>query len=227
MTTATSKGAHAVWHYFVAWLLLVVAGFCYVAGVLCGRSNPFLSDNGAVDFAVVVVLSPLFYWLGPRHNWPPVQSSRRALITWNGLGYVVPYFVALHWQLFGNALGGRFSLKAEDLEALEPISVVQLVVGAAIVAALVVAHLVWARRAGIFRRYLTALLAIPAVVGLVTWRLGDTYYLHFHHYNLGSCLFPFFRFRKVVSLVAQAVFLGMAVEGIARWGMDPVWYRVA
>jgi hypothetical protein len=44
---------------------------------------------------------------------------------------------------------------------------------------------------------------------------------------VGAFLFPFFRFPRVPSIIAQAVFLGLAVEGISRWGMDAVWYAAS
>jgi len=209
-----------------AWFLLLVSGYLYVAGVLCGRSNPLASGNGVQDFVVVVALSPLFFYLGPRHNWRPAEISARTILTWNGLSYVVPFFLALHWEYLGNALGAQFSLTGADLSALNPRSIMILALALAAIAGLLAYHLVWAHRARILRSYLAALLGIPCVVAVITLGLGDAAYLHVHHYSLGAYLFPFFRFRKIPSLVAQAFFLGLAVEGIARWGIDPMWYRV-
>lgn len=211
---------------FGAWLALVVGGYLYVAGVLCGRANPIHSDNGAVDFFLVVLLCPLFYYLGPRHNWPPARRSAGTILTWNGLCYTLPFFLALHWAFLGPALGVRFALKSSDLGSLSSRSAVVLGVGLVALAVLLASHLVQARGAGILRGYLAALLGIPCALGIITMSLGDGHYLHVHHYNWGAFLFPFFRFRNVSSLVVQALCLGIAVEGIARWGMDPVWYAV-
>lgn len=215
------------WLAFGAWFLVLVGGYLYVAGVLCGRSNPFLSGNGTVlDLLIVLALSPVFYLLGPRHNWRPAQMTACSVLEWNGLCYVIPFFLALHWEYFGNALGATFSLKSADLGSLEPRSAAVLAIAFCAIAGLLIVHLLWARRAGILRSYLAALVGIPAVVGIITVSLGNTAYLHVHHYFLGAFLFPFFRFRRVPSLVAQAVFLGLVIEGISRWGMDPIWYAV-
>lgn len=211
---------------FGSWFVLVACGYLYVAGVLCGRSNPFLSGNGLRDFFLVVLLSPLFYYLGPRHNWHPAAVTARAILKGNVLCYLLPFFLALHWEFLGKALGAQFSLKGADLGALGPRSVIVVVVAFAAIAGLLAYHLVWAHHAEILRPYIAALIGIPTIVGIITVSLGDAAYLHVHHYNLGAFLFPFFRFRKVSSLVAQAFFLGLAVEGIARWGMDPLWYRI-
>ena len=212
------------WRSFGAWLGLVAGGYVYVASVLCGRGNPLLSGNGIWDFALVVVLSPLFFCLGPRHNWRPPDMSARAMFKWNGLCYGLPFFVALHWEYLGNALGAQFSLKSADLGALDPRSAVALAIGLATIAGLLAYHLARARRAGILGSYVVTLTGIPCIVALITLSLGDACYLHVHHYNLGAYLFPFFRFRTLPSLVAQAVFLGLAIEGVSRWGMDPMWY---
>ena len=215
------------WLPFGAWVVLLASGYLYVAGVLCRRSSALLSGNGGVwDLLLVVVLSPLFFYLGPRHNWRPTKMSARAILEWNGLCYLFPFFAALHWEFLGNALGTGFSLKGADLGSLDQRSAVVLAVALATIAGLVASHLVWARRDGIVRPYVAALIGIPCVVGIITLSLSDAYYLHVHHYCWGAFLFPFFRFRKVPSLVAQAVFMGIAVEGISRWGMGPLWYSI-
>lgn len=230
MIAAKTKGNDrrpAGWLGFGAWLLVLVAGYAYVAGVLCGRGNPFHSGNGTLaDFLIVLALSPLFFWLGPRHNWRPARMKLLTVLCWNGLCYLVPFFLALHWEPLGNALGANFSLKAADLASLNPRAAIVLAVGFWAIAGLLGLHLVWARRDRVLRTYLAALLGVPAVVGMITLSLGSTAYLHVHHYCLGAYLFPFFRFRRVASIVAQAVFLGLAIEGISRWGMDPLWYSM-
>jgi len=213
---------------FASWCALLVGGFAYVGGVLCQRDNPLHSGNGDLtDLLVVLLLSPLFFFLGPRHNWQPLESSSLGALRWNGLCYALPFLLTLHWEFVGEALGVRFSLKAADLGALDGRSVVALVTACMTLALLVACHVVWARRVGILVPYLAALIGIPIVIGLVSLGLGDAYYLHVHHYCVGAFLFPFFRFPRVPSFIAQAVFLGLAVEGISRWGMDAVWYAAS
>ena len=210
---------------FGAWWVLLVSGYFYVAGILCQRDNPFQSGNpGAGDFVLVVLLSPFLFCLSPRHNWNPTRFSASSILKWNGVCYLLPFFLVLHWEFLGHAIGAQFSLTAADLGSLDSPSRVALVVAFTVIAGLMACHLAWARRTGILFSYTIALCGVPCIIGIITLVLGDTHYLHVHHYFLGAFLFPFFRFRNVPSFVAQALFLGLAVEGISRWGMDPMWY---
>jgi hypothetical protein len=192
---------------------LIVAGFAYVSVVLCGRSDPLLSGNDTrLDLAFVLALAPPLYLLGPRENFRI------------GPAYVLPFFAALHFEYLGRALGVAFSLKSADLSSLSPRAALALAAAALGIGALLAWHFVLARRAKILGRYAAAFAAVPLAVAAITWRLRETHYLHVHHYCLGTYLFPFFRFDRTLSRAAHAVFLGIAVEGVSRWGMDPVWY---
>ncbi|MDG2124512.1 MAG: hypothetical protein P8J87_12480 [Verrucomicrobiales bacterium] len=139
---------------------------------------------------------------------------------------MLPFFLALHWEYVGSFLDVNFSLKASHLGSLDPHSTI--VLGAAVlgIVALLVLHLVWAWQEGIHYPYVAALVGIPLLIGTSSLLLGDGYHIHVHHYCLGAFLFPFFRFRKLTSMVSQGFFLGLAIEGISRWGMDPLWYYV-
>ncbi|TWT79473.1 hypothetical protein CA13_08740 [Planctomycetes bacterium CA13] len=219
---AVSRGD---WLAFGVWWILLIFGYFYVAGVLCQRDNPFRSGNpGFRDFVLVALVGPLLFFAGPRHNWKPARFSVRDIFRWNGLCYLLPFFLALHWEYLGDAIGAQFSLKPADLHSLDSRATTVLAVAVCIVITLLTFHLVWAHRAAILYPYITFLCGIPCLIWAITIVLGDSHYLHVHHYCLGAFLFPFFRFRNFLSLVAQATFLGLAVEGISRWGMDPMWY---
>ncbi|MDG2130854.1 MAG: hypothetical protein P8K08_22840 [Fuerstiella sp.] len=213
------------WKYFGVWWIFLVLGYCYVANILCQRENPLQSGNpGFRDFAVVALVGPLLYLVGPRHNWKPSTSSATQIIRWNGLCYLVPFFLALHWEYIGDAIGAHFSLRPADLQSLDLRSMAALAVGVFIIVVLLSCHFVWAHHAKILYPYLVVLCGIPCVICAMMFFLAESHYIHVHHYCLGAFLFPFFRFRNRPSLVAQATFLGLAVEGVSRWGMDPLWY---
>lgn len=210
---------------FAGWLGVLGLGFLYVAGVLCGRDVPLQSGNNlALDFSMVVVICACLYCLGPRFNWPPLDRSWGGILRWNGLGYVLPFFTTLHWEWLTNLLGAQFSLKASDLSTLKPGAVGILVLAALACASLLVAHLVWAWQAKLLPTYCLWLLGVPCALTCLTWFLPAGGYWHVHHYCLGIYMLPLLRFRNYISLIAQAVFLGLLVEGISRWGMDPLWY---
>ena len=224
-STEKPAAKSASWPALCVWLGFLAAGYAYVAGFLCQRDHPFHSGNpGIRDFTLVLLLGPVLFMLGPRHNWNPHRFSALAILKWNGMCYLLPFFLTLHWEFLGHAIGAQFSLKAADLAALDRRSGGALAVGVTTITGLLVSHLAWARRAKILYPYATLLCGIPCLIGIITLLLGDGYYLHVHHYCLGTLLFPFFRFRNQFSLTAQAVFTGLAVEGISRWGMDPMWY---
>jgi len=48
--------------------------------------------------------------------------------------------------------------------------------------------------------------------------------VHIHHYFLFGIFVPWLRFRHPVCVVCQAICASIAVEGVATWGMDPMWY---
>jgi len=215
----------AHWLSFGAWWVLLMSGYVYVAGILCQRQNPFESGNsGAREIVLLTLLSPLLYLLGPRHNWQSDAHSAVAILKWNGACYLLPFFTVLHWEFLGDAIGAQFSLKPADLSSLSPRSLAVLVVATIAIVSILTSHLFWARREGILYPYASALFGILFLIAVITIILSKTHYIHVHHYCLGAFLFPFFRFRNVLSLAAQAVFLGLLVEGISRWGMDPLWY---
>ena len=223
--TETHAAKTASWIALGVWWVLLAGGYAYVAGFLCQRENPFHSGNpGIRDFMLVLLVSPWLFMLGPRHNWSPHRLSALTVLKWNGVCYLLPFFLTLHWEFLGHAIGVHFSLKSADLAALDLWSGVTLAVGATIITGLLVSHLAWTRRAKVLYPYAATLCGIPCLIGIITLLLGDAYYLHVHHYCLGTFLFPFLRFRNAPSFAAQAVFTGLAVEGISRWGMDPMWY---
>ena len=55
--------------------------------------------------------------------------------------------------------------------------------------------------------------------------LRGTHNVHFHHYCAGVTMLPVTRFCSPLSWLSQGVFLAMFVEGVACWGMDPIWVR--
>lgn len=213
-------------HRFPWWCLLLAGGFAYVAVVLCGRGDPFRSANGThADLARILLLAPLFFYLGPRHNLPALRGQPwRAIATRTGLNYLLPLFLGLHFKYLGQFLGVGFSLRWADLSRLNASGAAALGGGVVLVGGLIAYHVALARRETVLRGYVAWLVAVPAALAARTWMLRETHTLHVHHYAWGGLLFPFCRFRTPLSLAAQALFLGIALEGACRHGMEPVWY---
>jgi len=68
--------------------------------------------------------------------------------------------------------------------------------------------------------YLGTLIGCLLLFSLITYSLRHHYYLHFHHYSVGL-LVPFFPVPSLISSIAQAILVGICIEGLSRWGPDP------
>ena len=204
------------------WLGVVALGYAYVAVFLCDRWLPFRSGNNSCqDFLVLFCVCSLLFWSGPVHNFEfKARDASRALRL---TSFLVPFISALHWAFLGDALSVHFSLTPDSLSSLDLVSLIALIAAAFGVVIVFVYHIVQAIRAGMLGWYLTAFSIPVAFIGLVTMVMTKTHFLHFHHYCVGLLLFPFCQFRSTISVACQGFFLGLAVEGVARWGLDPVW----
>lgn len=48
---------------------------------------------------------------------------------------------------------------------------------------------------------------------------------HFHHYNLGFVMMLFICYQDSFMTFLHAVFNGIMIEGLARWGADDLWEK--
>ncbi len=204
-------------HRFWFWALLLVAGFAYVAGVLCHRGIPFASRRGGyAEITKLLLAAPFLYFLGPRHNMK---------LSWgHALGYVLLFFLALHWFYLQRISVINYSLTWNDLSHMRPIGQMVFLGGGALILGLVAYHINLAQKAKILASYILALLGSLAVIAGITWVFRDRYYLHIHHYFLFGFFIPFTRFKNPVSLACQALCAGVYVEGVSEWSMATLWY---
>lgn len=211
------------WFWF--WTFLLAAGFAYVSAVLCHRANPFYARyNGYGEFVKLMLSAPLLYFIGVRGNVKPEVVGARSVFLRAGLGYALPFFVALHWFYLQDIPQINYSLTYSDLAHMHPMGKVVFSVGGMLIAALLVYHLVLARREKILLAYSLTFLGAIALLAGITWVLRAGYYPHIHHYFLFGFFIPWTRFRNPVSLVSQALCAGVYVEGISEWSMATLWY---
>lgn len=73
-------------------------------------------------------------------------------------------------------------------------------------------------------RYALSVTIITAV-GLVVVSLlyGVDRQLHVHHWTLAIILSAYLCYQDYVVLALQGLLNGVMIEGIARWGLDPIW----
>ena len=73
-------------------------------------------------------------------------------------------------------------------------------------------------------RYVAALAAAILIPAAVSWVLRGSFRCHIHHYFWALLLLFFFRYDTWFSRCAQAVALGICVDGFVSWGVEPLWY---
>ncbi len=101
-----------------------------------------------------------------------------------------------------------------------------IVFGVAIVVCLLLGgyHLYISKQIGILLKYFAAFLGVVSVISLITILFYSGHYLHLHHYFVALIFMCFSRFSTTISQGTQGLLLGIYVEGVSRWGMDPLWY---
>jgi len=211
------------WFWF--WTFLLAAGFAYVASVLCHRANPLYARyDGYGEFIKLMISAPVLYFVGVRANLKPEVLNVRNVLVRDGLGYALPFFVALHWFYLQEIPQLNYSLTYSDIAHMHPVGKAVFALGGLLIAALLIYHLVLARRERILAAYALSFVGAIALLVGTTWILRGAYYPHIHHYFLFGFFIPWARFRNPVSLMSQAFCAGVYVEGISEWSMATLWY---
>lgn len=204
--------------------LVQAAGYAYVAWFLCNRQNPFSSPNGnSFEFVKLIALCPLMFLFGVGLRLEPNSQSPHLHALCRFFAYLIPFFVALHYEYLGRLLKVNFSLTVSDLSNLDFRSMI--VFGVAIVVFLLLGgyHLYISKQTGIFLQYFAAFLGVVSIITLFTILFYSGHYLHLHHYFFALIFMFFTRFSTIISQGTQGLLLGIYVEGVSRWGMDTLW----
>jgi hypothetical protein len=210
---------------FWLWTLLLVAGFAYVAGCICGRHNPLASPGGGYNEVVKLLISaPLLFFLGPRHNLESAAGGWRRILMRIGFGYFLFFFGGLQWGLLQHIPHVNYSLKWSDLSHMHPIGRTVYLAGALVILGLAAYHCRLARRQGILVPYVSTFLGGMLLLAAISWLVRGHYYYHIHHYFFFGYFIPWTRFKNPVSLACQGFSAGVYVEGVSEWGMAALWY---
>ena len=210
---------------FWVWTLMLVGGFAYVSGCLCGRLNPLASREGGYgELAKVLMAAPLLFFLGPRHNLEPPDADWRRILLKNGLGYLLFFFAGLQWWWFQRIPNVNYSLKWSDLSRMHPAGRAVYLAGALVIVVLAVYHCRLARKQGILIPYLSTMLGGIFLLAAISWVVRGHFYYHIHHYFFFCYFIPWTRFKDPVSLACQGFSVGVYVEGVSEWSMAPLWY---
>jgi hypothetical protein len=213
---------------FWAWTFLLVGGFAYVAGCLCGRHNPLASrEGGYSDLAKLLISVPLLFFLGPRHNLESADAGWRPILLRNGLGYFLFFFAGLQWWWFQQIPNVNYSLKWSDLSNMHPIGRAVYLTGAVVLLGIAAYHCRLARKQGILVPYMSTFLGGILLLVAISWVVRGHYYYHIHHYFFFGYFIPWTRFKNPLSLACQGFSAGVYVEGLSEWGMAPLWYPLS
>lgn len=208
----------------VLWYLLLIGGFAWVAMVQCGRPSPFAGRGGDhTQFIRLMLLGLPLYFVGPRHVLRAWSEEGARSLRWNVPGYVIPFFVGLQFFYLQRIDAINYSVTWEDLSTMGGVARVVFGAVALLILGLAVFHVGLARREGIAKPYVATFLGALLFIAVWTWLVRESRYLHIHHWFLFCFFVPFARFRHPVSVVAQALCAGIAVEGVAEWSMSTIW----
>ncbi len=207
------------------WLFMALAGYLFVSGVLCHRPNPFASSEGNAYELPKLLFAALTVWvLGARHTLEPFGAPWRRVLLWNGLGWVVPFFAAFIYHNLNTILNVDFSLTPAGFASMTPYAWTLFSLAVLLISGLAVYHGMLARRAGILLPWLGVIPMVVLPIAFLTWLWRDTHSVHIHHFFLFGMFVPWLRFHNPVCVVCQAICASISVEGVATWGMDPMWY---
>jgi hypothetical protein len=204
----------------VAFHTLVAWGFFYVR--LIGQPRSVDYTSVAIDsFGEVFMLlaaSSLTFRLSAAHTFRAwrLLPTRRRVVLW-ACCYVLPFHVLLHLNMF--AYLPWLNVDLGGYEETSTNAGTFVVYGLAGLAGLWCC-VQFARelyRSGKWRRF-AAMYAVVALAVLLPWALFPSTDFHLHHTMLGAVLLPLTRFSTRTAAIAQAVTLGLFVQGYAAWG---------
>ncbi len=203
-----------------AFAVLVAATFACVSSVYLGRRHPFGSRyGGAGEFRKLLAALPLVHFGFARATFDARNPGSYALGMFLGSHVVFLDNFAL-LQSFGCKVvlfpsGWKTFTLAEALFGAAGGSVA--VSSAVYLGTLQYSHDVWLQ---------TLLTYALVFVGLrlAAWCLGSSYAFHSHHYFNSLLALPLTRFHGTLPALMQGVVVGSFVEGVACWGMDPIFH---
>jgi hypothetical protein len=181
-------------------------------------------EGNAYELPKLLIGAAVAWFLGARHTLQPFCAPWRRVLLWNGLGWVVPFFLAFIYHFLDRILQVDFSLTPQCFATMSAYAWSLFGLAVALMLSLAAYHGLLAWRAGILLWWLGVLPVVVVPIAFLTFLWRDTYSVHIHHFFLFGMFVPWLRFRNPVCLVCQAICASISVEGVATWGMDPMWY---
>ena len=163
------------------------------------------------------------WWSAYRHAPFSLHLPSSLPLAWYDLYflYCLPCFAALHF--------GYLSLVLPDIDLNSQAfqhglgGVLVVLAFSALTLALLVSQARLLYWSGLLRLYGACYCCVVLVIVVVSGVWYRSYSFHLHHVLIAPLLFPLTRFRTRLSVVAQALLLGLFLNGFALWGFSADW----
>ena len=165
-----------------------------------------------------------WYHISGHTTVPDLSKVAYAVDTF--LFYVIPGFVGVNLNMFVYILPDiNLTFSSATKSAANSATVIVLLV-AVLIGALYQAYVFF--RANQLRIHLLALfLAFGSIAVVCIWGGTVGYTIHLHHSLFGLLLIPFTKGVTRVSMILQAVLLGVFINGVVFWGIESAPLQVA
>lgn len=214
----------------------LVVGYFFQTLVVCGPGIGVCIERWKGKSLAIFFYATSIYFLGSlfvlngscNASDASVGSRIGSTLLNRTLAFSLPFCIALHWTFMDGIPGlGDIVLNPAWIRKWKRRQWTAVAIGLSIGLSAAAADLYLLWTIDRLQWYLLAFFSTVALFAVVTWLLSHRYRLHFHHYCFAA-MAVFFPVRESpFSTVAQAIFLGVGLDGLLRWGPDPLFYPLS
>jgi hypothetical protein len=213
----------------LTWAVFLLGGYVYTALVVAAVSEIWTDSFRRVT--AIVVYGSTAYWLGPvfslGHGVCAASERDVAAILPHNFVYFGLVQLFSQWFTLLDSVP-QLSGIVFTREGMRKFTVLHWVVVASLITlifSLVGVQLYYLYALNRLQWYILALVMMVVML-VASVRIADRlgWDFHFHHYCVGG-LVVFFPVPGVGSSIAQAILVGICVEGLSRWGPDPIFSK--
>jgi hypothetical protein len=218
--------------FFVSQLVL---GYCFNTLVVNGAGIGIFKERLRGKAFAITLYATVLYFLGSIFvlngscdNDASTGSRIATAVLTRTVAFSLPFCIGLHWTLMDSIPGmGEIVLNPAWIRRWKKRQWTAFAIGLSIglSAAAYDFYLLWS--IGRLGWYLLAFFGTLFLFGLFSWLISNRYRLHFHHYCFAAMAIFFPVRESPFSAVAQGIFLGIGLDGLCRWGPDPLFYPLS
>lgn len=211
----------------VTWYAFLTLGWLYSSLVITAVSEWKSDVRRPIS---ILIYGTCVYWLGPAmvlsHDACSIDGRLPSAVLIRNFCCWALVQLASQWFSFLDDVPflNKIMFTAEAIRQFTIFHVLLLLSAAGLILGIIGWQLVQLYFIGRLLGYCMALVGLILCFLIPARIVHKTHYFHFHHYLLGL-LVPFFPVPSVLSSIAQAILTGICIEGLSRWGPDPVFIR--